>query len=169
MTFKFWVTLEFSRRHGNFKPKRFDFCIEYKPVDRTWPFHYQWLELFGLLEEIGIKASVAFLKCFSICPLFTSKTQIKNLFLFCVTDCPVVEVKGKIKVSLLSDGINRSIKLQTFFDLWSIQKQEQDLIIQQKSSLQVHGDLRCFVGPWRMEALKRGPFSYFPLCSYLKL
>ena len=31
------------------------FCIENKPVDRTCPFHYRWLELFGLLEEIGIK------------------------------------------------------------------------------------------------------------------
>ena len=26
VTFKFWVTLEFSRRHGNLKPKCFDFC-----------------------------------------------------------------------------------------------------------------------------------------------
>ena len=66
VTLKFWVTLEFSRRHCNLKPKRFDFCIEYKPIDRTCPFHYQRLELFGLLEEIGIKSSVAFLKCFSI-------------------------------------------------------------------------------------------------------
>ena len=65
-TFKFWVTLEFARRHGNLKPNRFDFCIEHKPVDQTCPFHYQWLELFGLLEKIGIKLSVAFLKCFSI-------------------------------------------------------------------------------------------------------
>ena len=32
VTFKFWVTLEFSRRHCNLKPKRFDFCIEYKIV-----------------------------------------------------------------------------------------------------------------------------------------
>ena len=56
MTFKFWVTLEFSRCHGNLKPKRFDFCIEYKPIDRIWLFHYQWLELFGLLEEIGISS-----------------------------------------------------------------------------------------------------------------
>ena len=47
-------------------PKRFDFCIEYQPVDRIYPFYYQWLELFGLLEEIGIESSVAFLKCFSI-------------------------------------------------------------------------------------------------------
>ena len=62
VTFKFCVTLEFSRCHGNLKPKRFDFCIEYKPVDRTCPFHYQ----FGLLEEIGIESSVAFLKCFNI-------------------------------------------------------------------------------------------------------
>ena len=66
VTFKFWVFLEFSRRHCNLKPKRFNFCIEYKPIDRTCPFHYQRLELFGLLEEIGIKSSVAFLKCFSI-------------------------------------------------------------------------------------------------------
>ena len=66
VTFKFWVTLEFSRRHYNLKPKRFDFCIEYKPTDRTCPFHYQRLQLLGLLEEIGIKSSVAFLKCFSI-------------------------------------------------------------------------------------------------------
>ena len=66
VTFKFWVTLEFSRLHGNLKPKCFDFCIKYKPVDRTCPFHYQRLELFGLLEESGIKSSVSFLKCFSI-------------------------------------------------------------------------------------------------------
>ena len=39
--FKFWATLEFSRRHGNLKPKRFDFYIQCKPVDRTCPFHYQ--------------------------------------------------------------------------------------------------------------------------------
>ena len=58
VTFKFWVTLKFSRRHCNLKPKRFDFYIER-------------LELFGLVEEIGIKSRVAFLKCFSIsrCPL----------------------------------------------------------------------------------------------------
>ena len=66
VTFKFWVTLEFSRRHGNRKPKRFDFCIEYKPIDRDLTIHYQWLELFGLLEETGLKSSVVFLKCFSI-------------------------------------------------------------------------------------------------------
>ena len=45
---------------------RFDFCIEYKPVDRGCPFHYQWPELFGFLEEIAIELSGAFLKCFSI-------------------------------------------------------------------------------------------------------
>ena len=70
VTFKFWVTLEFSQRHCNLKPKGFDFCIEYKPTDRIWPpgcpFHYQRLELFGLLEEIGIKSSVEFLKFFSL-------------------------------------------------------------------------------------------------------
>ena len=66
VTFEFRVTVEFSRRHCNLKPKCFDFCIEYKPIDRTCPFHYQILKLFGLLEEIGIKSSVAFLKCFSI-------------------------------------------------------------------------------------------------------
>ena len=65
VTFKFWVTVAFSRRHGNLKQKRFDFCIEDKPIDRTRPY-YQWLELFGLLWEIRIKSSVAFLKCFSI-------------------------------------------------------------------------------------------------------
>ena len=32
----------------------------YKPVDRTFPFHYQRSELFGLLEEICIESSVAF-------------------------------------------------------------------------------------------------------------
>ena len=69
MTFKFCVTLEFSRRHGNLKTKRFAFVIEYKPIDWTWLFHYQWLELFGFLKEIGIKSSVAFLKRFSILSL----------------------------------------------------------------------------------------------------
>ena len=67
VTFKYWVTLEFLRRHCNLKPKRFDFYIEYKPIDWTCPFHYQRLGLSGLLEEIGIKSSVAFLMCFSIC------------------------------------------------------------------------------------------------------
>ena len=62
VTFKFWVTREFSRIHCNLKPKRFDFCIEYKPIDQTCPFHDQRLELFGLSEEIDIKSSVAFLK-----------------------------------------------------------------------------------------------------------
>ena len=66
VTFKFWATLEISWRHGNLKPKRFDFFIEYKPLDRTCPFHFQWLKLFGVLEEIGIESSVALLKCFSI-------------------------------------------------------------------------------------------------------
>ena len=59
-----------------------------------------------------------------------SLIQIKKIFcLFCATDCTVLEVKGKINVSLPSDIINRSIKLQIFFDVWSIQKQEQNLII----------------------------------------
>ena len=79
VTFKFWVTLEFSRRHGNLLPKRFAFCIEYKPVDRAWPFHYQWLELFGLLKEIGIKSSVAFLKYFSICMKSAPFLQLPQL------------------------------------------------------------------------------------------
>ena len=65
VTFKFWVPLEFSRRHGDLKPKRFDFFIHCKPFDRICPFHYQWLELFGLLEEIYLESSVAFSKCFS--------------------------------------------------------------------------------------------------------
>ena len=38
VTFKFWATLELFRRHGNQKPKRFDFGNEY---DRTLQFHYQ--------------------------------------------------------------------------------------------------------------------------------
>ena len=40
VTFKFWVTLEFSRHHDNLKPQRFDFCIAYKPIDWTCPFRY---------------------------------------------------------------------------------------------------------------------------------
>ena len=79
VTFKFWVILEFSRRHCNLKPKRFDFCIEYKPIDRTCSFHYQSLELFGLLEEIGIKSSVAFLKCFSIFSYRPKQIAKKNV------------------------------------------------------------------------------------------
>ena len=61
VTFKVWVTLEFLWHHGNFKPKCFDFCIKYKPIDWTCQFHYHWLDIFGLLEEIGIESSVAFL------------------------------------------------------------------------------------------------------------
>ena len=58
VTFKFWVALDFLRSDGNLKPKRFDFLYRCKPIDRTYPFHYQLLELFGLLEEIGIESSV---------------------------------------------------------------------------------------------------------------
>ena len=39
-TFIFWVTLQFSRRHGKQKSKRFDFWIEYKPIDRICPLRY---------------------------------------------------------------------------------------------------------------------------------
>ena len=51
----FWVTLQFLFlwRHGNLKPKRFDFCTEYKPIDHT--------SISLSLEEIDIEASVAFL------------------------------------------------------------------------------------------------------------
>ena len=87
MTFKFWVTREFSRRHCNLKPKCFDFSIEYKPIDRTCPFHYQRLELFGFLEEIGIKSSVAFLKCFSIHYVRYQQSELTGLCLyFIITD-----------------------------------------------------------------------------------
>ena len=58
VTSKFFVTLKFSRRHGYLRPKHFDFCIEYKPIDRACQFHYHWLGLFGLLEEIGIESSI---------------------------------------------------------------------------------------------------------------
>ena len=54
---KFWVTLEFSRHHGNLKPKRFDFCIKFKPIDRTCPFHYQWLELHSFIMVAAILQS----------------------------------------------------------------------------------------------------------------
>ena len=62
VTIKYWVTLEFLRRHGNLKPKRFDFCIEYKPVKRTfiindWNYLVFWKKL--TLNQV-------FLKCFSI-------------------------------------------------------------------------------------------------------
>ena len=38
--FEFWFTLDGLRRHGNLKPRRFHFCIEYEPIDRTCQFHY---------------------------------------------------------------------------------------------------------------------------------
>ena len=52
------------------------------------------------------------------------------------------------------------IKLQTIFDLWSIQKQEQDLIIWQKSSLQMHGFLHemrkcCIFRSYDMKAVTK--------------
>ena len=80
VTFKFWVTLEFSRHHCNLKPKVLIFVSNTSQLIGR-PFHYQRLELFGLLEEIGIKSSVAFFKCFSIClkvQQFCFRTQ-KNL------------------------------------------------------------------------------------------
>ena len=91
--FKCWVTLKCSRCHGNIKPKRFDFCIEYKPTDRTCPFHYQWLELFGLLEEIGIESSVAFLKCFSILEMMWYIRQVVLTLCLTVYICSVVECR----------------------------------------------------------------------------
>ena len=63
VTFKFWAALELFRRHGNRKPKRFDFGIKYMSIDKTGKtleFHYQWLNIFGLLEETDIESSVAF-------------------------------------------------------------------------------------------------------------
>ena len=42
---------------------------------RTCKFQYQWLEIFGRLEEIYIEAIFTFLKCFSII------TQISYVFL----------------------------------------------------------------------------------------
>ena len=47
---------------------------------------------------LSLESEIKPIKCQN-CPLFTSKTQIKTLFyLFCATDCPVLEVKGKINV-----------------------------------------------------------------------
>ena len=66
VTFKFWVTLEFIRRHGKRQIKHFDFDVENKPNGRTCKFQYQWLEIVGRLEEIYIETSIAFLKCCSI-------------------------------------------------------------------------------------------------------
>ena len=44
-----------------------------------------------------------------ICILsLTKNPNEKILFLFCVTDCPVFEVKAKINKSVPSDAINRS-------------------------------------------------------------
>ena len=81
----FCVTLEFSRRHGNLKPKRFDFCIEYKQIDRTSPFHYQWLRLFSLLEEIGIESTVAFFNVFQyILPYLQTTKHIHWIMIFFV-------------------------------------------------------------------------------------
>ena len=62
VTFKFWVTLEFSRRHGNLKTKRFHFISNTSQL--IGPVHFIiWSS--GRIK-IGIKSSVAFLKCFSI-------------------------------------------------------------------------------------------------------
>ena len=60
MTFKFWVTFEYFQRQGKRQIKQFDFGVEYKPNGRTCKFQYQWLEIFGSLEETYIEASVAF-------------------------------------------------------------------------------------------------------------
>ena len=77
VTFKFWATLELFRRHGNHKPKRFGFGIEHKSNDRAIQFHYQWLEIFGLLEETDIESGVAFLKSLSIVLLEFSLYNIR--------------------------------------------------------------------------------------------
>ena len=66
VTFKFLATLELFWHHGNYKLKRFDIGIENKSIDRTFQFHYQWLEIFGILEETDIESCVAFLKSLSI-------------------------------------------------------------------------------------------------------
>ena len=46
--------------------KRFEFGIKYKPNGQTCQFQYQCSEIFDLLEEMNIDASVLFLNYFSI-------------------------------------------------------------------------------------------------------
>ena len=64
MIFQFWVILELIGSHGKRQIKHFDFGVDYKRNGWTYHFQYQLLEIFGLLEEIYIEASVAFLKYF---------------------------------------------------------------------------------------------------------
>ena len=63
VTFKFWVTLELSRRHDNLKPKRFGILCR---TQTKLIILELCLQLFGLLEEISIESSDAFLKSFSM-------------------------------------------------------------------------------------------------------
>ena len=47
------------------------------------------------------------------------KPKLKKIFcLFCATDCPILEVKGKINMSLPSDVINRSKSIDLTINLF---------------------------------------------------
>ena len=71
----------FFWRHGKrLQINHFDYGVEYKPNGRTCKFQYQWLEIFGRLEEIYIEASVAFLKCFSSMLKFYRRRYFKYLY-----------------------------------------------------------------------------------------
>ena len=63
VTFKIWVTLEFSQHHGNLKPKRFSFVSNTSQLIGLVHFIINDCNYLVLWKKL---ASVAFLKCFSI-------------------------------------------------------------------------------------------------------
>ena len=66
MTFRIGVALEPLHYLDNHEPQRFDFCIEYKPTDRTCHYYYHQVKIMSIYEGTNSLVGGAFLRCFSI-------------------------------------------------------------------------------------------------------
>ena len=83
VTFKFWVTLEYLRRHGNLKPNVLIFVSNTSQLIGLVHFiinDWNYLELFGLLEEIGIKSNVLKGRKTEIKPKQKRRIMYRNIF-----------------------------------------------------------------------------------------
>ena len=65
MNFRIVVALESSK---------YEFCIEYKPTDRTWQLYYHQVKIMIIHDGTNILESGALLKCFSICQSTSTDT-----------------------------------------------------------------------------------------------
>ena len=66
---------------------------------------------FYLENPLGLESEIRPIKCLNISSLGQKNPNENILCVFCATDCPVLEVKAKINVSVPSDVINRSISI----------------------------------------------------------